>query len=163
MTEMHLKQPSFTYSACGPSTKNKERSEKLMQTGNTNFIDINDPDKASCQLDMAYGESKDLARRTEPDKVLRDKVFKIASNPKYDGYERELASMVYNFFDKKSSESGVATEPNYQFANELHRQIIRKFKRRKVCSSFIGNVWGFVLANIQSLSKCLVNMHGLFI
>ena len=61
--------------------------------------------------------------------------------------------MVYNFFDKKSSGSGVATEPNYQLANELHRQIIRKFKRRKVYSSFRDNSWGVDLADMQSLSK----------
>ena len=64
-------------------------------------------------------------------KVLRDKAFKIASEPKYDGYQRGLVSMVYKFFDKKSGESGVDTEPNYDPVNELHRQIIRKFKRRK--------------------------------
>ena len=68
---------------------------------------------------MAYGKSKDLAKRTESDKVVRDKAFKIASNPKYDGYQQGLASMVYKFFDKKSSGNGVATEPNYQLANEL--------------------------------------------
>ena len=69
---------------------------------------------------MAYGKSKDLARRSQSGKVLRDKAFKIASDPKYDGYQRRLSSMVYKFFDKKSSGSGVATEPNYQLANELH-------------------------------------------
>ena len=132
MPEMHLKQPGFTYSACGPFTKNKERIEKFMQTGNTDFIYKIDLDKASFQHDMAYGKSKDLARRTESDKVLRDKAFEIASDPKYDEYQRGLASMVCKFFDKKSSGNGVATEPNHQFANELHRQIIRKFKRRKV-------------------------------
>ena len=52
------------------------------------------------QHDMTYGKSKDLVRRTQSDKVLRDKVFKIASDPKYDGYQRGLASMVYKFFDK---------------------------------------------------------------
>ena len=81
---------------------------------------------------MAYCESKDLARRTESDKVLRVKAFKIASNPKYDGYQRGLVSMIYKFFDKKSSGSGVATKPNYQLANKLHRQIIRKFQRQKL-------------------------------
>ena len=103
-----------------------------MQTGNTDFIYRNELDKACFQPDMGYGKSKDLAKRTQSDKVLRDKAFKIASDPKYDGYQRGLASMVYNFFDKKSSGSGVATEPNYQLANELHRQITRKFKRQKV-------------------------------
>ena len=102
---------------------------------------------------MAYGNSKDLAKRTQSDKILKDKAFKIASDPKYDGYQRGLASMVYKFFDKKSSGSGVATEPNYQLANELHRQIIRKFKRRKVYSSFRDNIWGVDLADMQSLTK----------
>ena len=68
---------------------------------------------------MTYGKSKDLAKRTQSDKVLRDKAFEVASDPKYDGYQRGLASMVYKFFDKKSSGSGVAAiEPNYQLANE---------------------------------------------
>ena len=61
--------------------------------------------------------------------------------------------MVYKFFDKKSSGSGVATEPNYQLGNELHRQIIRKFKRRKVYSFFRNNIWDVDLADMQSLSK----------
>ena len=93
-------------------------------------------------------QKEDLAKITQSDKVLRDKAFKIASDPKYDGYQRGLASMVYKFFDKKSSGSGVAAslanksaiEPNYQFENELHRQITRKFKRRKVYSSFRDDI-----------------------
>ena len=80
---------------------------------------------------MAYGKAKDLVRRTQSDEVLRDKTFKIASDSKYDGYQRGLASMVYKFFDKKSSGSGI-NEPNYQLANEFHKPIIRKFKKRKV-------------------------------
>ena len=102
---------------------------------------------------MAYGESKDLAKRTQSDKVLRGKSFKIASDPKYDAYQRGLAWMVYKFFDKKSSGSGVAAEPNYQLANELRRQIIRKLKRQKVYSSFRDDLWGLDLGDIQSLSK----------
>ena len=149
--EMYLKQPDFT---CGRFTKNKERIEKFMQTGNANFNYRNELDKACFQHGMVYGKSKDVARRTESDKVLRDTAFKVASDPKYDGYQRGLASMVYKFFDKKSSSgSGVASEPNYQLANGLHRQIIRKFKRRKVYSSFRDNIWGVDLADIQSLSK----------
>ena len=77
---------------------------------------------------MPYGKSKDLAERTQSDKVLRDKALIIASDPKYDGYQRGLASILYKFFDKKSSRSGVpATEPNYQLANELHRKVTEKF------------------------------------
>ena len=101
----------FTYSACGPFTKNKERIEKFMQTGNTDFIYRNELNKACFQHDMAYSKSKDLAKRTQSDKVLGDNVFKIASDPNYDRYQRELAPMVYKIFDKKYSGSGVATEP----------------------------------------------------
>ena len=78
---------------------------------------------------MAYGNFKDLARRTASDKVLRDKAFNIAKNPKYDGYQRGLASMIYNIFDKKSKGSGVniPLESNEELAKELHKPIIRKF------------------------------------
>ena len=132
MREMHLKQPGFTYSGSGLYTKNKERIEKFMKTGNTNLIYKNELDKACFLHDMAYGRSKDLVKRTQSDKVLKNKAFKIASDPKYDGYQRGLASMVYKFFDKKSKGSGIINEPNYQLANELHKPIIRKFKKRKV-------------------------------
>ena len=74
MPEIHLKQPGFTYSACGPFSKNKERVEKFMATGNTDFIYRNEPDKACFQHDMAYGKSKDIVKRTQSDKVLRDKL-----------------------------------------------------------------------------------------
>ena len=102
---------------------------------------------------MAYSKSKDLAKRTQSDKVLRDKAFQIESDPKYDGYDRGLASMFYKFFDEKSSGSGVANEPNYQLANELHKPIIRNFKKRKVYSSFRDNIWGADVADTQSLRK----------
>ena len=102
-----------------------------MQTGNTDFIYKKELDKACIRHDMAYGKSKDLVKRTQSDKVLKDKAFKIASNPKNDGYQRGLASMVYNFFDKKSKGSGIINEPNYQLANELHKPNIKKiFKKR---------------------------------
>ena len=81
MPEMHLRQPGFTYSACGPSTKHKQRIQKFMQTGDTNYIYRNELDKDCFQHDMAYGDFKDLKRRTQLDKVLKDKAFKIASNP----------------------------------------------------------------------------------
>ena len=130
MPEIHLKQPGFTYSACGPFTKNKEGIEKFMQTGNTDFIYKDELDKACFQHDMAYGKSKDLIKRTQSDKVLKDKAFKIANNPNYDGYQKGLASMVYKSFDKKPKGSGIINEPNYQLSNELYQPIIRKFKKR---------------------------------
>ena len=121
MPQMHLKQLGLSYSASGQLTKNKERIEKFMKTGNTDFIYRNDLHKACFQHDMAYDESKDLARRTQSDKVLVDKDFKTASNSKYDGYQRRLALMVYRFLDKKSSGNSVNFVPKYQFANELHK------------------------------------------
>ena len=109
-----------------------------MQTGNTNFIHKNELDKACFQHDMAYGKSKDLAKRPQCDKVLKYKAFKIGSDPKEDGYQRGLASMVYKFFDKKSaflnksSGSGIVNEPNYQFANELHKPIFESLEKEKL-------------------------------
>ena len=102
---------------------------------------------------MAYGKSNDLAKKTQSDKVLRDKAFKIVSDPKYEGYQRGLASMFYNFFDRKSSGSGIDVEPNYWVVNELCRQIIRKSKIRKFYSSVRDGIWGVDLADMQSLSK----------
>ena len=124
-----------------------------MKTGNTDFIYRNEPDKACFQHDMIYGKSKDLAKTTQSDKVLRDKAIKSAIDPRYDGYQRGLASIIYRFFDKKSIGSGVDAKTNSHFANELHNQIIRKFKRRKVYSPFRENIWGADLADMQSLNK----------
>ena len=125
MPEMHLKQPGFTYSACGPFTKDKERIEKFMQTGNTHFIYKSELDKACFQHDIAYGKSKDLVKRTQSDKIMRDKAFKIASDPKYDGYQSGLASMIYKFFDKKSRRSGIANKPNYELAISFINQLLK--------------------------------------
>ena len=87
MPEMHLKQPGFTYSACGLFTKEKERIEKFIQTGNTNFTYKNELDKAFFQLDMAYGKTKYLVKIIQSDKVLKCKACKIASDPFYDGLD----------------------------------------------------------------------------
>ena len=110
MLEMHLRQPGFAYSACGPFTRNKQRIQKFIKIGDTNYIYKNELGKACFQHDMAYGDFKDLKRRTKSDKVLKDKVFAIAKSPKYDGYQRGLASMVYKFFDKKSKGAGIKNE-----------------------------------------------------
>ena len=107
MPEMHLKQPGFTYSACGPFTKNKKRIQKFKETRDTSYIYKNEHDKACFQHDMAYGDFEDLKRRTFSDKIFRDQAFNIAKNFKYDGYQRGLASIVYKHFDKKSKGSGV--------------------------------------------------------
>ena len=107
----------------------------------------------------------DIARRTASDKVLRDKSFNIAKNPKYDGYQRGIASMVYKFFDKKSKGSGFANneiKQNLQLAEELHKPIIQKFKKRKVYSGFKDNIWGADLADMQLISKFNKKFRFLF-
>ena len=91
MSEKYLRQSGFTYSACGPFTKNKVRIKKTKETRYSTYIYQNELDKAYFQQDMAYGDFKDLNRRTATDKLLRDKAFNIAKNSKYDGYQRGLA------------------------------------------------------------------------
>ena len=118
----------------GPFTKNKKRIQKFRETGDTSYIYKNELDKACFQHDMASGDFKDLARRTASDKVLRDKAFNIAKNPKYDGYQRGLASMVYKFFDKKSTGSGITNgeiKQNLQLAEELHK-LLENLKKKSL-------------------------------
>ena len=98
MPEMHLRQPGFPYSVCGPFTKSKERTQTFKETGYLRYIYQNKLHKACFQHDMAYGDFKDLTRRTASDKILLNEAFNIAKNPKYHGYQRGLASMVYKFF-----------------------------------------------------------------
>ena len=171
MSEMHLRQPQFIHSTCGPFTRHKERIKKFKQTGDTRYIYRNGLDKACFQHDSADADNKDLINRTKADKVLRDKAYDIASNPEYDGYQRGLASMVYKIFDKKATAkpsanhiigSGIAkpsslkrmVEPNsLKLADELHKPVIKKINKRKVYSQFKDNIWGVDLADMQSLSK----------
>ena len=154
MPEIHLRQPQFTYSACGLFTRHEERIQKFKETGDTNYVFINALDKACFVHDAAYSDSKDLTKRTNADKNLKNKAFDIANDPKYDGYQRGLASMVYKFFDSKVSGSGAKPIPeNEQLANELHKPIIRKFEKRKVYSTFKDNIRDFDLANMHLLSK----------
>ena len=148
MPEMHLRQPQFVYSACGPFTRHKKRIKKFKQTGDTRYIYRNELDKACFQHDSAYADLKDLKNMTKADKVLREKAYDIASNPKYNGNQRGLASMVYKFFDKKSMGSGIASSSI--LADERHKPVIKKFNKRKVYSQFKDNV---DLADMQSLSR----------
>ena len=152
---MHLKQPGFTYSACGPFTKNKQRIQKFMETGDINYIYRNELDKACFQHNMAYN-FKDLKRRTFPDKVLRDKAYNTANNlSRHNGYERALATLVYSFFDKERKGAGIKNEikENQQLANEHYKPIIRRFKNRKEYSSYRDNTWSVDLADMQLTSK----------
>ena len=128
---------------------NKEfKNKKTPKTGDARYIYRNELDKACFEHDMAYQDFKDLERRTASDKVLRDKAFNIGENAKYDGYQRGLASMVYNFSDKKTasladksaSGSGITNEIKQNecpldlamqpLAEELHKPITKKFKKR---------------------------------
>ena len=133
--------------------------QKFKETGDSNYIYKNEFGKACFAHDAAYSDSKDLTKRTAADKMLKNKAFNIAKDPKYDGYQRGLASMVYKFFDSKSEGSGAKhvntkiTPQNEQLAEELHKSIIRKFKKSKVYSAFKDNIWGVDLADMQLLSK----------
>ena len=164
MPQMHLRQPQFVYSACGPFTRHKERIKKSKRTGHMHLLYRNELDKASFKHDSVYADHKDLINRTEADKGLRDKAYDIASNPEYDGYQRGLASMVYKFFDKKSMGGRVkklkdTTKPSSLerssliLADEFHKPVIKKFNKRKVYSQFEDNIWGVDLADMQSLSR----------
>ena len=153
MAEMHLRQPQFVYSACGPFTRHKERIKEFKRTGDTRYIYRNEVDKACFQHDSAYADHKDLINRTEADKVLRDKAYDLASNPEYDGYQRGLASMVYKYFDKKSTGSGIKKDTTKPSSLKLHKPIIKTFDKRKVYSPFKDNIWGVDLADMQSLSR----------
>ena len=173
MPEIHSRQPQFTYSACGPFTKHEQRIQKFKETGDTNYIYKNELDKACFDYDAAYSDSKYLTKRTVADKSLKNKAFDIAKDPKYDGYQRGLASMVYNFLDSKVADkkpvgSGAKhvntkiTSQNEQLAEELHKSIIRKFKKRKVYSTFKDNIWAADLADMQLLSKYNKGIRFLF-
>ena len=131
MLEMHLRQPRFVYSTCGPFTRHKERIKQFKHTGDTRYIYRNELVKASFQ--------HDLINRTEADKVLRDKAYNIASNPKYDGYQRGLAGIVYKIFDKKLTGSGITrntTKSNSSIlADELHKLSLENLiKEKYICN-----------------------------
>ena len=111
MPELHLVDPIVKKcSACGPFTKHTQRIQDFLNTGKLSYIYKNDLGKACFQHGMAYNKFKDLEKRTQSDIILKNKAFKIASNPKYNSYERGLASMVYKFFNSKSKGSGIKNE-----------------------------------------------------
>ena len=152
MPELHLVDSIVKkHSTCGPFTKHTQRVQDFLNTGKLIYIYKNDLHKACFQHDMAYNKFKDLEKRTQSDIVLKNKALKIASNPKYNGYERGLASMAYKCFDKKSKGSGL--KESSQLVNERHKPIIKKFQKRKVYSSFKYNIWGVDLADMQLISK----------
>ena len=165
---MRLRQPQFVYSSCGPFTRHKERIKEFKRTGDTRLLYRNELDKACFKHNAAYAKFKDVENRLISDQKLRNSAYDIASNPKYDGYQRGLASMVYKSFDSKvapldkktMSGKGNAkhsslerTGNNKILAEELHKPVIKKFNKRKVYLQFRDNIWGVDLAYTQSLSK----------
>ena len=174
MPEMHLRQPQFIYSACGPFTRHTERMKEFKRTGDMRLLYRNKLDKACFKHDAAYTKYKDVENRLISDQKLKNSAYDIASNPKYDGYQRGLASMVYKFFgskvaplDKKTmsgkgnakpsslerSSLACTKEVNKILAKELHKPVIKKFNKRKVYSQFKDNIWGVDSADMQSLSR----------
>ena len=129
--------------------------EYICKSGDTKYIYKNELDKACFQYDMAHGDFKDLARRTAADRILRNKPYKIAKDSSNtNGYQKALVAMVYKFFDKKATVSGIKSIPyNEQLAKELHKPIIKRFEKRKVYSAFKDNIWGADLADMQLISK----------
>ena len=151
MPEMHLWEPKVKkYSACGPFTRHQKRIDMFMKDGRLTHILKNRFDAACFQHDSAYAKYKDRANRNNT-------ALKIATDPRGNGYQRGLASMVYKFFNERTKGSGINSKGNLlvnsQLAEELHKPIIRNFKRRKVYSSFKDNIWGVDLADMQLTSK----------
>ena len=150
ISKLHLRQPGFTYSACGPFTEHRQRIKKIRETGNLKRLCRSESHKACYLHNAAYSDSKDMAKGTISDKIRKDRHFQIDMNRNYDGYQRALASMVYKFFDKKT---GLRVSVNEHLAEELHKPVIKKFKRRKVYERFKGNIWAANLAERESLSS----------
>ena len=121
MQELFLKQPGFTYSTCRPFTKHRERIQKSRETGNLKHLYRNELDKACFAHDAAYFESKDLPSRTISDNIVKDRAYKLARYPVYDGYQRALASMVYKIFDKKT---GLRAIVNEQRGEKLPKPVV---------------------------------------
>ena len=166
MSELHLKQPQFTYRACGSFTKHLERIQKFIRTGNLKYLYKNKLDKVGFAHDAAYSDSKDLDKRTISDKILKDRAYDIARNHKYDGYERAFARMVYKFSERKTGSGLIVTSKigvniNEKLAKDLCKPVIRKFKRRKVYTRFKDNIWAANLSEMGSLSSMNKNVKNL--
>ena len=151
LPEMHLWDPKVKkYSACGSFTRHQQRINGFLKDGRFSHIVKNKLDATCFQHDSSYNKHKDSVNRKQSDIALKNKALKIAVNPKVNGYQRGLAAMVYRFFNEKTKGSGVnfVKNPlnNLQLAEELHKPIIKNFKRRKVYSSFKDNIRGVDLA-----------------
>ena len=161
MPELHLKQPGFTYTACGPFSKHRERIQKFRETGHLKHSYRKELEKGCFAHDGAYSDNKNSAKRTISDKILKGRAYEIARIRNYDAYLRALASMVYKFFDRKT---GPGISVNEQLAEELHRPLTKKFKQRKLYVRFKGNILGAGLAEMESFpSKYLLYICQTFV
>ena len=122
----------------------------MKETGNLKHLYRNELDKACFAHDAAHSDSKDLAKRTIRDKILKDRADGIARNRNYDGYQRPLARMVYKTFDTKTG-SGMSL--NEQLTKELHKLVTKKFKGRKVYARFKDKIWAADFDEMESLNS----------
>ena len=164
--EMHLWDPKVKkHSPCGPFTRHKQRINDFMKDGKLSHILKNRLGAACFQPDSAYAKYKDRLNRKQSDVVLKNKALKIAMDPRVNGYQRGLASMVYKIFDERTKVSGINNKVNLlvnsQLAEELHKPIIKNFKRNKVYSSFKDHIWGVDLADMALISKFNKGMNYL--
>ena len=144
MPKLHLKQPEFTYSVCGPFTKHCEGIQKCRQTAHLKKRYNNKLDKACFVQDTAYCDNKDFTKRTISKKNMKEGAYEIMLDPKYDGYQRGLASIIYYIFDQKTRLGATATSKaraNEKLAQELHQLMIKKFKKRKVYVWCKDDIW----------------------
>ena len=165
MPEMHLWNPKVKkYSACGPFTRHKRRINDFMKDGKLSHILKNKLDPPCFQHDSTYAMYKDRLNRKKSDVVLKNKALEIAMVPRINGYQRGLASMVYKFLDERTKGSGLKSDnrflkydkqllENKELAEELHKPIIKNFKRRKVYSTFKDHIWDVDLADMSLISK----------
>ena len=164
---MHLQKPGCVYSAaCAPFKKKMKESKNLKKQQIYDVFVITNEVKLAFNKTWIINKTfdfKNSTRRTASDKTQRDNAFDNAKNLKYDEYQRGIGSMVYEFFDKKSSGSSIKTEhisdqclldlATRELAEELHKLFIGKLKSKKVRTPFIENIWGDDLADIQLISK----------
>ena len=146
MPEMHLWYPKAKkYSACGPFTRHQQIINDFMKDGRISHIAKNKLDAACFQHDSAHKKYKDSLNRKNSHVVLKNKALKIATDPRVNRFQSSLAAMVYNFFNERTKRLGLNFVKNSLnneiLAEELHKPIIRNFKRRKVYSSFKDNIW----------------------
>ena len=156
---MHLKQPGFTYSACGPFTKHHERTQRFGETGNFKHLYRNELDKTCFAHDAAYSESNDLTKIIILDSFLKDRADEIARNLGYDAYQKTLASMLYLVFDKKTG-SGISG--NEELAEELHKFYARL--KDNICATDLAEMESFSSKNKNvKYLLCVVNVFTKYI